>query len=185
MVRTLAALAAVVLVFSSQASCGGNVGQVLFDTKAFGPLGMDDVGRQIWCQTLNQAVSDTPDIRAYCEDLHKTTMVMSLKTAAPVQFGRLDIDELERAMRAPYISVLQRFNGLTLQGELSGARVEPPVPISEIASRLERLGVKTVGDFYAACGFHRFVVRNEENKGAFLELGFSNSACGSNPIRAR
>jgi hypothetical protein len=105
-----------------------------------------------------------------------------MKNAAPIIFGRIKPDDVPQHMRKPYQVALQGFKGLILRGDELARRLEDPVPIEKINEKLEKLGVKTIGDFYAACGFQRFIIRDEETKNLYLNLMFSPKNYGSNPI---
>jgi hypothetical protein len=61
---------------------------------------------------------------------------------------------------------------LTLRGNKRKGTVNDPVPIEKINKKLEKIGVKTVGGFYSACGFEKFVVRGEEGRKTLLEFTF-------------
>lgn len=145
-------------------------------------LGMDDMGRQAFTQMLNADAEGTDDIRIICEGRYNQVIVISMKNAAPIIFGRIKPDDVPEHMRKPYAVALEGFKGLILRGDELARRLEDPVPIENIKEKLEKLGIKTIGDFYAACGFERFLIRDEETKNLYLKLIFSSQNCASNPI---
>jgi len=160
--------------------------QCLWETVSHvGDLGMDDLGRQVLCQALDQDIKDVDDVRVRCEGFHRRTMVISMKNSAPIVFGRLKPSDAAEHMKRPYSDALVGLSGLILRGDKLRNTLDDPTPISEIRSRLERLGARTIGDFYAACGFERFLVRDEEQKANYLEITFSRDHYGSNPVSTR
>lgn len=144
-------------------------------------LGMDDMGRQAFTQMLNSDAEGADDIKIICEGRYNQVIVISMKNAAPIIFGRINPDDVPEHMRKPYAVALEGFKGLILRGDELARRLEDPVPIENIKEKLEKLGVKTIGDFYAACGFERFLIRDEETKNFYLNLIFSSKNYGSNP----
>ena len=149
---------------------------------------MDDIGRQVFCQMLNESLKqgdDIEDIRFICEGTHRRTIVISMNDQSPIISGRLSIDNVLNHIKRPYAEALKGFNGLVLRGDKATNKLDDPVPVSEIASRLDKLGTKTIGDFYAACGFEKFIVREEQQKTSYLELTFSNKHYGYNPIEVK
>jgi len=145
-------------------------------------LGMDDMGRQAFCVMLNSDGGDVDEVKIICEGFHNQIIVVSMKNAAPIIFDRIKPDDVPQHMRKPYRVALQGFKGLTLRGDELARRLEDPIPIEKIKEKLEKLGVKTIGDFYAACGFERFIIRDEETKNLYLNLLFSSKHYGRNPI---
>ena len=152
------------------------------DTYLVSALGMDDMGRQAFTKTLNSDVEGTDDIRIICEGRYNQVIVISMKNAAPIIFGRIKPNDVPEHMRKPYAVALKGFKGLILRGDELARSLEDPVPIENIKENLEKLGVKTIGDFYAACGFERFLIRDEKTKNLYLNLIFSSKNYGSNPI---
>jgi hypothetical protein len=152
-------------------------------TYHIGDLGMDDIGRQVWCQTLDgDAKSEYTDVRVYCEDRFRRTMVISMKTAAPIMFGRITPDDIILQMKNSYSIALEGLGGVILRGDKETKKVEARMPMGEVKDRLEKLGVKNIADFYAACGFAKLLVRDEEEKSIYLELHFSDKSYGKNPV---
>lgn len=160
--------------------------QSLWETASHvGDLGMDDIGRQFFCQALDHAIRDVEDARVRSEGFHQRTMVISMKNSASIVFGRLKPLEVAEEMKRPYSEALVGLSGLILRGDKLRNTLDDPTPISEIHSRLERLGARTIGDFFAACGFQRFLLRDEERKATYLEITFSRAHYGSNPVLIR
>lgn len=151
-------------------------------TTVVSDLGMDDMGRQVFCQTLEEPDMEPGDVKMLCEGFHHQTFVLSMKNAAPIVFGRVLPDEVVTHMNKPYAVALEGFKGLILSGDKLARKLDEPVPIDIIKQRLNNLGVKTVGDFWAACGFERFIIRDEEEDSLYLDLRFSPKSYGSNPI---
>jgi len=143
---------------------------------------MDDLGRQVLCQTLDHGLKSADDIRVRCEGFHRRTMVIAMKNSGPILFGRLKPADSIEHMKRPYQEALVELTGLALRGDKLLNKMDDPTPISEIHSKLKGLGARTVGDFYAACGFERFLVRDEGQKVNYLEVTFSRDHYGSNPV---
>lgn len=170
--------------------CGLAIGiweQLSQDVFLLSDLGMDDIGRQIFCQTVDgSAQKEQADVRFRCEGFNKTTIILSIKTGLPILFGRIKPEEVVEHMKRPYSLALQGFDGLILRGNKVSGNAEEPVPIGEIKTRLERLGAKTIGDMYAAFGFSKFLIRAEEKEPIiFLELTFSHKDYGRNPVQTK
>lgn len=162
------------------------IGACLWETVSHvGDVGMDDIGRQVLCQTLDQDVKVVDDVRVICEGFHRRTMVISMKNSAPIVFGRLKPSDAAEHMKRPYSEALEGLSGLILRGDKLRNTLDDPTPISEIQSKLQRLGARTVANFYAACGFEKFLIRDEEQKLNYLEVTFSPSHYGSNPVSIR
>jgi len=85
-------------------------------------------------------------------------------------------------MRKPYAVALEGFKGLIIRGDEMARRLDDPVPIETVFEKLKNLGARTIGDFYAACGFERFIVRDEETGTLYLNLLFSPEHYGDNPL---
>ena len=51
-------------------------------------LGMDDMGRQAFTQMLNSDAEGADDIKIICEGRYNQVIVISMKNAAPIIFGR-------------------------------------------------------------------------------------------------
>lgn len=155
------------------------------DVSHLGGVGMDDLGRQVFCQTLDHEFTKSSDVRVRCEGFHRRRLVIAMKDAKPILFGRLKIDRVVDQMRKPYTDALQGFTGLILRGDKRSDRLDDPTPIADVQARLQKLGAKTVGDFYAACGFESFIVRDDEQKTNYLEITFSAKEYGRNPVSIR
>jgi hypothetical protein len=150
-----------------------------------GDVGMDDLGRQVFCQTLDRELRESGDISVRCEGFHKQILVICMKNAAPIIFGRIKPHDTMKQMTKPYSEALEGISGLVLRGDKLRNTLDKPTPIAEVDARLRKLGVKTVGDFYAAAGFEKFLIRDEEQNTSYLELTFSNKQYGRNPVSMR
>ena len=145
-------------------------------------LGMDDMGRQAFTQMLNSDSEDADDIKIICEGPYNQVIVISMENAAPIIFGRIKPDDVPEHMRKPYAVALKGFKGLILRGDEMARRLDDPVPIEKIFEKLHDLGAKTIGDLYAACGFEKFIIRDEETGTLYLNLKFSPEYYGNNPM---
>ena len=155
------------------------------DTYVISALGMDDVGREVFCQMLNGAPGDADDVRILCKGFHNEEIVVNMKNSAPIIFGTIKPSDVITQMAKPYPIALEGLSGLVLRGDESAKSVGDPVPIREVIKKLDSLGVKNIGDFYAACGFDKFIIRDEEANTNYLELTFSGQHYGSNPIQVK
>jgi hypothetical protein len=151
------------------------------DTDVVGGLGMDDSGRQVLCQTLDAGLDKSGDIRVHCGGFHYDILVISMKTNAPIVFGRIQPDQVKQQMTRPYTEFLQGYQGIILRGDKQNDTLQKPTTIAEVEARLKVLGAKTIGDFYAACGFDRLLVRDEAEKVNYLDLTFSGKRNRGNP----
>jgi hypothetical protein len=154
-------------------------------TYVISALGMDDMGRQAFVQLLNSDSEDADDIKMICEGPYNQVIVVSMKNAAPIIFGRIKPDDVPKHMRKPYAVALEGFKGLILRGDEMARRLDDPIPIEKIFEKLQDLGAKTIGDFYAVCGFEKFIIRDEENGTLYLNLKFSSDNYGNNPLIGR
>ncbi len=154
-------------------------------TYVISALGMDDMGRQAFVQLLNSDSEDADDIKMICEGPYNQVIVVSMKNAAPIIFGRIKPDDVPKHMRKPYAVALEGFKGLILRGDEMARRLDDPIPIEKIFEKLQDLGAKTIGDFYAVCGFEKFIIRDEENGTLYLNLKFSPDNYGNNPLIGR
>lgn len=133
-----------------------NPWEAIFPTTMVGPIGMDDQTRKAFCKSVDQDLQRSPSlIRVECGGDHVDTAVLIMNNSDPLITGEVRIDLIATAWRQPYSELLARFKMLRVD------RVAEPV--SQVAGRAEKLGVKTVADFWAACGFHRFRVRDEKS----------------------
>jgi hypothetical protein len=156
---------------------------MLFNEHVVGPLGMDDTGRWWFCREVDEAARKTaPDFRVRCEGKHNTTIVFSMKDLGPIAVGQVVPDEVLHGMRRPYAEMIQSRERLILTGDKWGWQPDSSVPMRVVAARLQELGATTVGDFYAACGFDEFLLRNEQDKYVNLRFGFSSKSFGENPV---
>jgi hypothetical protein len=156
---------------------------MMFNQHVVGPLGMDDTGRWWFCQEVDDVVHKTaPNLRVRCEGKHNTTIVFGMKDIGPIAFGQVVPDQLLRDMRRSNTEMVQSRERLILTGDKWGWKPDSPVPMGVVATRLQGLGATTVGDFYAACGFDEFLLRNEQDKYVNLRLGFSSKRFGENPV---
>ena len=158
--------------------------QCFYETVSLvGDVGMDDLGRQAFCHTMDEEMRESGDVSVRCEGFHKQFLVISMKTAQPIMFGRIKPNDTVKQMAKPYSEALQGLSGLILRGDkLEHNALDKPTPIAEVDERLRKLGVKTVGDVYAAFGFETFTIRDEERNMPYLELTFSRKSYGNNPI---
>jgi len=161
--------------------------QLREEVSVVGAVGMNDIGRQIFCQTVDGlGRKEQSDIHFRCEGFFKTTIVLSMKTGLPILFGRVKPEDVRDHMKMPYSVALEGFDGLILRGDKLTGKIEEPVPIGEIKTRLERLGAKTIGDMYAAFGFEKLLIRAEEKEPIiFLDLTFSPKDYGRNPVQTK
>ena len=157
---------------------------MMFNAHVLGPVGMDDTGRWWFCQELDDGVRKAaPNLRFRCEGKHNTTLVLSLKSAGPIIFGQVVPDEIARDMRRSNAEMVQSRESLILTGDKWGWRPDSRVPMKVVAEMLQTLGATTVADFYSACGFSEFLLRDEESKSAYLKLRLS-ERFGENPVVA-
>jgi hypothetical protein len=98
--------------------------------------------------------------------------------------GTFDRQMVLEQMKQPFVEALKPLDGLVLRGDKLRERMDTPVPVSQIAERLEELGAKTVADFYSACGFSRLVFRVDSSGDRLLEFEFG-GRLGTNPLTIR
>ena len=89
--------------------------------------------------------------------------------------GQLSFEGMERKMTEPYEKVVGTFESLTLS-TASDLYKEKMLPTAQIREKLDSLGVKTVGGFYAACGFEKLVVRNQSSGEVLKEIVFTSES---------
>jgi hypothetical protein len=143
---------------------------------------MNDVGRLLFCQLLDKQMEDD-DVRVQCEGSHKQAVVIVMKDAQPIELEKIQLDEVIEHMSKPYHIALEGLEGLILTGNKFKRRAGTPVPTNEIKRRLNALGAKTIGDFYAACGFEEFIIRDEQDNIEWLKITFSSKDYGKNPVK--
>jgi hypothetical protein len=153
-----------------------------FPIDVYGPIGMNDGARLAFCAAVDSKIeSSRSGTHVRCSGKHADTAVISLDDGRPLAFGRVDLDSIPNEMRQSYRLLLAEFKTVPLYIDKVTARTDPPVPVPELAAKAEKLGVKTIGDCWAACGFRRYLVRNEEDKLDLLDLKLSNHDYSRNP----
>ncbi len=145
-------------------------------------LGMDDIGRETFCQLINKDLNEWDDVELFCDGFHNEIIVLEIKNLKPILFGKVNPDEIKRHMFLNYKHALEDIDGLVLRGDELYNTLDKPTPIKEIYRKLKKLGIKTIGDFYAACGFEKFIIKNSETNEIYLKLLFSTKKYGDNPI---
>lgn len=154
-----------------------------------GDLGMDDLGRQLWCQTTDGLLRKerrSDNARVRCESLDRTTYVIEVKNYGSSLFwgSAATPEEVVKAMREqPYSDALQHFDTMELSGSKYSKTMDDPVPISEIKARLERLGAKNLADLYTAMGFSEYILKDPKADYVYLKLTFSRNYYGHNPVK--
>lgn len=160
----------------------GSLGRVDAQDRFFSDLGMDDSGRRNFCRILDAFSGDDEDVNILCEGKNRRTIVVRIKNAAPILPARVPYQEVLAHMQKPYQISLQRLDGLALAWDSKNRRLASPVANAVISDRLKGLGAVTIGDFYAACGFQRFVVRDAQTHAVYLNLIFDPRYYGDNPV---
>ena len=93
-------------------------------------------------------------------------------------------EEVVKTMREqPYSDALQHLKSLAISGDKSSEIMDNPVPISEIKTRLEKLGAKNLADLYTAMGFREYLLRDPNEDYVYLKLTFSQDRYGHNPVK--
>lgn len=55
---------------------------------------MDETGRQIFCQTMNNGAEFSADVHVLCEGFFRTTIVVSLKNESLVTSNKVSLDDI-------------------------------------------------------------------------------------------
>jgi hypothetical protein len=158
--------------------------EAVFPTVVIGPLGMDEGGRSVFCDAMDTLVQKKygEGVRFRCTGRHVNTAMLVTENPNPITFGRLRTDEVIQEMGQNYTVLLQYFNLIPLMADQKTLRITSSVSVSEAAAKADKLGLKTAGDFWAACGFGRFFIRTDDDpKCDLVELSFSNYNYGKNP----
>ena len=159
----------------------------VFNTHTSGPVGMDDTGRYWLCRHFGDfGLRADSGFVLRCEGRHVDTIVVQLTDKYSGAEDGIStsrrIETISAAMRGPYDrrvldGVVER---LALTGDRAGWQRDRMISKEEFLSKLDKLGMRTAGDFYAACGFTRFEVRDQNR--TRLSIAFSAAAVGRNPV---
>jgi hypothetical protein len=152
-----------------------------------GPVGMDDTGRYWLCRHFDNAVRPSVGFLIQCEGDHVNTVVVkntkkdrsAVEQELPVSKR---MENISAAMQDPYDpTILDGLERLALTGDRDGWKRDREISKQDFLRKLNQIGVRTAGDFYAACGFTKFEVRDQDE--TKLSLTFSAAAMGRNPMR--
>lgn len=149
-------------------------------------IGMDDLGRQAWCQMIDRLIREVrDDHHIRCDGIHSTKIVFEVKNyESSIFFKSVDAPEeiLETLREQPYRDALQHFEEMRISGNKDKRTMDDPVLISELQKRLDREGAKNLADLYAAMGFSEYILRDPDADYVYLAIGLSRDKYGQNPV---
>jgi hypothetical protein len=128
---------------------------IFFPVEVLGPIGMNDGARLAFCAAADSIVQATSGdgVHVRCTGKHVNTAVLSLDEVRPITYGRVRVDLIADGMRQQYQVLLADFKTVSLYADRATGRTDPPAPISEIAAKADKLGVKTSGRFLGGLRF--------------------------------
>ena len=178
--KILSSLKALVV---AAAFCFGLWQMYLYDYSYVSKIGMNDYGRQIFCQDTNRIFEKADKISVQCRGGTNRVFRISLTSIDPIYFGSLSLNDLKNQMLTN-IDFNQPMDGsIILRGNEESGKITHEIEYRELLERLKELGVRNAADMYAAFGFERYEVVVPETDTTFLEIIFSSDAIGQNPLQ--
>lgn len=144
----------------------------LFNVKRYGLVGMDDVGRFHWCAHWNSDLKTRgAPSTLECSDRHNTTITLVLLDSKLINDWRAEVNEFERRLyEYPFLTVMEDRSEIVLTGHRTGWKADHPVARDEFIKRARELGVRSIGELYAACGFSKLMVVDQSSKETILSV---------------
>jgi hypothetical protein len=143
----------------------------LFPRSHLGQLGMNDGGRKTLCEAL----------RVDCGGRHYDVIILRVNQPQAT-VPRASAQELLAVTKSNFRELLGKVGGISLRMDEATGRVDAPQPIDSIENAATKLGVVTIGDFWAACGFHTLIIRDEPRQIDLLKASMLIAARGNNPV---
>jgi hypothetical protein len=148
---------------------------MIFPTLVRGDLGVEDDGRRGICAAIEYILHRQGDsgVHLLCGGRHVQIMLLSIRTGSGAD-TEISPERAVNSIRKPYEAWLEGFSWLSFDGH-------DRIPAAEILAKADKMGVKTIGDFWAACGFEKYIVRDEQKRTDLFQLLLSPNAYGRNP----